>query len=59
MRLEEKNGTRRTGKDRVQEIGENKRSPDMEKVNSQKEWQENSNQKNIFEVFIIHLSSNY
>ena len=46
-------------KDRVQEIGENKRSPHMEKVNSQKEWQEKSNQKKIFEVFIIHLSSNY
>ena len=52
MRLEEKNGTRRTGKDRVQEIGENKRSPDMEKVNSQKSGQKNPI-KRIFSKFLL------
>lgn len=34
----------------MQEIGENKRSPDMENVNLQKEWEEKSNEKNVFSL---------
>ena len=43
----------------MQEIGENKRSLDMGNVNLQKQWEEKSNEKNIFEVFIKHVTSNY
>ena len=41
-------GKKRTGEDLVQEIGENKRNPDMGNVKLQKEWEEKSNEKNIF-----------
>ena len=42
--LEEKTGQERTGDDLVQEIRENKRSSNMENVNSQKEWEEKCNE---------------
>ena len=60
MRLAKKNGTKRTGEDHVQEIKENKRSPDMENVNSQKECEEKSfkflffTYVQIIDVYIQH-----
>ena len=55
--LEEKNWEKSTGDDLVHEIGKNKAISIMENVNSQKEWEKNAT--NIFQVFIIHLTSNY